>query len=145
MSGQFKWEAMAAMMKPEEVGASLTSLTKLDAPTRPAAASAYLGPKLWDKPIQAKFNEDDFFVMNIDEFLAENDLQLAGRVEGRGEESPEPEHLPCVSPDMASSVSPPRVDEVIVPTRPSIIVARGETPSHFLLIIFISFSFSYSF
>ena len=35
-----------------------------------------LGPKLWEKPIQAKFNEDDFFVMNIDEFLAENNLQV---------------------------------------------------------------------
>ena len=36
----------------------------------------FLGPKLWEKPIQAKFNEDDFFVMNIDEFLAENNLQV---------------------------------------------------------------------
>ena len=40
----------------------------------------YSGPKLWEKPIQAKFNEDDFFVMNIDEFLAENNLQVKGNV-----------------------------------------------------------------
>merc|ERR1711973_755063 len=61
-------------------------------------------------PIQAKFNEDDFFVMNIDEFLAENNLQLEAQAESRAkvETSPEPEELSCVSPNMMSSVSPPR-------------------------------------
>lgn len=37
-----------------------------------APESAYLGPKLWEKPIS--FNEDDYFVMNIEDFLAENEL-----------------------------------------------------------------------
>ena len=42
----------------------------------PAPESAYLGPRLWEKPISLQqFNEDDFFVMNIDDFLAENDIQ----------------------------------------------------------------------
>ena len=40
----------------------------------------FTGPKLWDKPISLQeFNEDDFFVMNIDEFLAENNLQVSWR------------------------------------------------------------------
>merc|ERR1712210_352436 len=50
--------------------------TACDEPNSPEASSAYLGPKLWEKPIQAKFNEDDFFVMNIDEFLKENQIAL---------------------------------------------------------------------
>merc|ERR1712212_214347 len=74
------------------------------------------------------FNEDDFFVMNIDEFLAENNLQLEARAaeeeeEAKVETSPEPEELSCVSPNMMSSVSPPRVEESPM-TRPSIIVSR---------------------
>ena len=36
--------------------------------------TAYLGPKLWEKPIS--FNEDDYFVMNIEDFLAENELPM---------------------------------------------------------------------
>merc|ERR1711962_1081580 len=39
------------------------------------------------------------------------------------ETSPEPKELSCVSPNMMSSVSPPRVDESPV-SRPSIIVSR---------------------
>merc|ERR1719410_1521247 len=63
--------------------------------------------------------------MNIDEFLAENNLQLEAQAESRAkvETSPEPEELRCVSPNMMSSVSPPRVDESPV-SRPSIIVSR---------------------
>ena len=50
--------------------------------------------------------------------------------EAKVETSPEPEELSCVSPNMMSSVSPPRVDESPM-TRPSIIVSRGElAPSH---------------
>ena len=45
--------------------------------------------------------------------------------EAKVETSPEPEELSCVSPNMMSSVSPPRVDESPI-TRPSIIVSRGE-------------------
>ena len=41
----------------------------------PAPESAFLGPKLWQKPISfQEFNEDDFFVMNIEDFLTENDM-----------------------------------------------------------------------
>ena len=36
-----------------------------------------LGPKLWEKPMSLQqFHEDDFFVMNIEEFLAENNLKV---------------------------------------------------------------------
>jgi len=117
-----KWDGT---MGEEQAGDAKTAC---DEPNSPEASSAYLGPKLWEKPIQAKFNEDDFFVMNIDEFLAENNLQLEARVaeeEGQAkvETSPEPEELSCVSPNMMSSVSPPRVEESPM-TRPSIIVSR---------------------
>ena len=44
------------------------------------------------------------------------------------ETSPEPEELSCVSPNMMSSVSPPRVEESPM-TRPSIIVSRGDFTS----------------
>ena len=44
------------------------------------------------------------------------------------ETSPEPEELSCVSPNMMSSVSPPRVEESTM-TRPSIIVSRGDFTS----------------
>jgi len=122
MSVLMKWDGT---MGEEQAGDAKTAC---DEPNSPEASSAYLGPKLWEKPIQAKFNEDDFFVMNIDEFLAENNLQLEARVaeeegEAKVETSPEPEELSCVSPNMMSSVSPPRVDESPI-TRPSIIVSR---------------------
>jgi len=122
MSVLMKWDGT---MGEEQAGDAKTAC---DEPNSPEASSAYLGPKLWEKPIQAKFNEDDFFVMNIDEFLAENNLQLEARVaeeEGQAkvETSPEPEELSCVSPNMMSSVSPPRVEESPM-TRPSIIVSR---------------------
>merc|ERR1719238_2494890 len=118
-----KWEGDGVKVDP-----GCPSKPGCDQPNSPEASSAYLGPKLWEKPIQAKFNEDDFFVMNIDEFLAENNLQLEARVaeeEGQAkvETSPEPEELSCVSPNMMSSVSPPRVEESPM-TRPSIIVSR---------------------
>lgn len=39
--------------------------------------SAFLGPKLWDKPISLPpLDETEFSVMNIDEFLTENNLNL---------------------------------------------------------------------
>merc|ERR1719348_1374616 len=118
-----KWEGEGVKVDPGG-----PSKPGVDQPNSPEASSAYLGPKLWEKPIQAKFNEDDFFVMNIDEFLAENNLQLEARAaeeegEAKVETSPEPEELSCVSPNMMSSVSPPRVDESPI-TRPSIIVSR---------------------
>ena len=35
------------------------------------------GPKLWDKHLSLQeFDEDDFSVMNIEEFLHENDIQV---------------------------------------------------------------------
>ena len=52
-----------------------TLKAKLEAEPSIAPESAYLGPKLWQKPISLEeFNEDDFFVMNIEDFLSENDL-----------------------------------------------------------------------
>jgi hypothetical protein len=130
---------MSVLMKWEDDGVKVDpgcpSKPGSHQPSSPEASSAYLGPKLWEKPIQAKFNEDDFFVMNIDEFLAENNLQLEARAaedenETKEERSPEPEELTCVSPSrmsspshMMSSVSPPRIEETPI-TRPSIIVSR---------------------
>ena len=62
--------------------------------------------------------------------------QLEAQAESRAkvETSPEPEELSCVSPNMMSSVSPPRVDESPV-SRPSIIVSRGDFAQlvHFLI------------
>ena len=87
MSVLMKWDGDVVQVDP----GSPPSKPGCDQPSSPEASSAYLGiqhsrllfinylflgPKLWEKPIQAKFNEDDFFVMNIDEFLAENNLQV---------------------------------------------------------------------
>jgi len=123
--GLMKWESREGDGKEGVKMDSGPTKPGCEQPSSPEASSAYLGPKLWEKPIQAKFNEDDFFVMNIDEFLAENNLQLEAQAESRAkvETSPEPEELSCVSPNMMSSVSPPRVDESPV-SRPSIIVSR---------------------
>jgi len=92
--------------------------------------SAYLGPKLWDKPLSLQpFQEDDFFVMNIEEFLAENNLQADI---SSPKSSPEPEELSCTSPSsVIRSVSPPMTPRhqapiINIPTptqRPSIIVS----------------------
>lgn len=117
------------MMTSKPLGGSGTTIMKLkeDEPRSPDASNAYLGPKLWDKPISLQeFNEEDFFVMNIDEFLAENNLQLDAkdrsaphiRQGGPVETSPEPETLACTSPHRISCSSPP--------ARPSIIVANRD-------------------
>lgn len=45
---------------------------------------AYLGPKLWEKPITLPFNADDYFVMNISEFLEENNLQETPSLQNQG-------------------------------------------------------------
>ena len=46
----------------------------------PDPQAAYLGPRLWEKPISLQqFNEEDFFVMNIDEFLTENNLSMESK------------------------------------------------------------------
>ena len=40
--------------------------------------SAFLGPKLWSKPVQMPMNNDsdeEFAVMNIDDFLSENGFE----------------------------------------------------------------------
>jgi len=79
----------------------------------------YLGPKL--------YSEDDFFVMNLDEFLEENNLMT----NVKGEDlSPEPEELPCGSPKGSSSSmscgSPTSVLDPLPsysPHRPGVIVA----------------------
>jgi len=106
--------------------------------------SAYLGPKLWDRPISLQnFNEDDFFVMNISEFLAENNLQEDGGKTAQDDsigmaDSPEAQRLTEVSsPENiyeASTPSPPPIhfesricdtkDDSPVPSRPSIIVTN---------------------
>jgi len=102
--------------------------------------SAYLGPKLWDRPLSLeKFNEDDFFVMNISEFLAENNFQETGKETEQddivmNDTSESEPYSPAASPrdifgsgtpaspmgntDSGASVSSPQ------PSRPSIIVSN---------------------
>jgi len=82
----------------EKVEANEMSLKgeKVEVESVPRPEAAYLGPKLWEKPISLQqFNEDDFFVMNIDDFLAENDLQKEkfGNALKENETSPEPESM----------------------------------------------------
>ena len=81
----------------------------------PNPESAFLGPKLWDKPISLQqFNEDDFFVMNIDDFLAENEIdkdKLGNALKVRKEriffsdEDPDPNPDPVGSGFLAGSGS----------------------------------------
>jgi hypothetical protein len=53
---------------------------KVEVERTPDPQSAYLGPRLWEKPISLQqFNEEDFFVMNIDEFLTENNLSVESK------------------------------------------------------------------
>jgi hypothetical protein len=53
---------------------------KVEVERSPDPQAAYLGPRLWEKPISLQqFNEDDFFVMNIDEFLTENNLSMESK------------------------------------------------------------------
>lgn len=138
--------------KPQEISRK----AKIEPGYSPRQQSAYLGPKLWEKSLSLqKFNEDDFFVMNIEEFLAENNLQVDNRSNNGSETSPEPEELSCASPTSVTysdhgqrqtyseqrqtshahgPVSPPttlehRVPIINVPspaTRPSIIVSTKE-------------------
>jgi len=55
--------------------------------------SAFLGPKLWSKPIQMPLtletqeDNEDFAVMNIDDFLSENEFDLTGSVKYEDEPS----------------------------------------------------------
>eukprot|EP00092_Neocalanus_flemingeri_P035870 GFUD01039052.1.p1 GENE.GFUD01039052.1~~GFUD01039052.1.p1 ORF type:complete len:313 (+),score=101.17 GFUD01039052.1:47-985(+) len=81
--------------------------------------SAYLGPKLWNKPISLPdLMEDDepSDVMNMEEFLAENNLQF--------------DIEPLQSPMWAEApVSPPtQVFDIKPQPRPSIIVAPKREP-----------------
>jgi len=79
--------------------------------------SAYLGPKLWDRPISLQnFNEDDFFVMNISEFLAENNLQEDGN--STNEESIHMEDA-SETQSMSSQASPEAFYEASSPTSPT--------------------------
>jgi len=82
--------------------------------------SAYLGPKLWNQPISLPdLMEDDdepSDIMNMDEFLAENNLHF----------DIEPQHSPMWG---GEPVSPPtQVVDIKPQTRPSIIVAPKREP-----------------
>jgi len=111
---------------------SLTK-TKVEVERSPDPQAAYLGPRLWEKPISLQqFNEDDFFVMNIDEFLTENNLSMESK-EGLNsslkydkDSSPEPETLECSSPSAVQgfqrSASP--ASRIVAPSpRPGVIVS----------------------
>jgi len=134
--------------KPQE----LPRKTKDEPNERQVQHSAYLGPKLWEKPMSLQqFSEDDFFVMNIEEFLAENNLQVDGSNNRPVETSPQPEEMRCNPPSSTiypnhlnvpsyphrnthEPMSPPTSFESKIPTvgnstppsRPSIIVSAKE-------------------
>lgn len=107
---------------------------KLEAEPNIAPESAYLGPKLWQKPITLQeFNEDDFFVMNIEDFLSENDIDRnkLDKAMKCNEGSPEPEEMRCTSMANLSlspvgsphqSVLSPEIQAVPSP-RPGVIVS----------------------
>eukprot|EP00092_Neocalanus_flemingeri_P021370 GFUD01023165.1.p1 GENE.GFUD01023165.1~~GFUD01023165.1.p1 ORF type:complete len:331 (-),score=74.58 GFUD01023165.1:65-1057(-) len=134
--------------KPQEIRRK----AKIEPSYSPEPRSAYLGPKLWEKPISLQeFSQDDFFVMNIEEFLAENNLQVDNKSKNGNETSPEPEELSCASPTAISyhpspqghghishshgPVSPPTTLEPRVPiinvpspaSRPGVIVSMKDT------------------
>jgi len=127
---------------------------KLEDDTNPAPESAYLGLKLWSKPISMQeFNDDDFDIMNIEDFLLENNLSkdtdMTEEVEIQGalksdEMSPEPDEMRCTnmaslslnSPQMSppsSTSSPPQspVHFVVPSPRPGVIVStKKEVITH---------------
>jgi len=123
--------------KPQEI----SNKTKTEPAHSPQQQSAYLGPKLWEKPMSLQqLQDDDFFVMNIEEFLAENNLQVD---HNSPQSSPEPEELSCASPTSViysgngqsyGPVSPPTTPDHQVPNlnapspaqRPSIIVSTKD-------------------
>jgi len=111
-----------------------TLKAKLEAEPNIAPESAYLGPKLWQKPISLQeFNEDDFFVMNIEDFLSENDLdkQHLDRAMKCDESSPEPDEMRCASPASLSFKSPISPEgSSICSERPSFVLSpTPATPS----------------
>jgi len=114
-----------------------TLKAKLEAEPNIAPESAYLGPKLWQKPISLQeFNEDDFFVMNIEDFLTENDMDRnkLDKAMKCNDGSPEPEDMRCTSlanlslaaspvgSPQQSVMSPPEIQAVPSP-RPGVIVS----------------------
>jgi len=108
---------------------------KLEDDTNPAPESAYLGLKLWSKPISIQeFNDDDFDIMNIEDFLLENNLsnkdtEISENVELQGalkcdEKSPEPDEMRCTS--MASlSLDSPQMS-------PTSSIESARSPVHFV-------------
>merc|ERR1712013_773732 len=105
----------SSMMMDHESSPDRKGLISVSDPT-----SAYLGPKLWDNPIslQDLIAEDEGCdVMNMDEFLAENNLSFD--MEPQQEQEQEQADSPMWS---QGPVSPP-VFDVKPLARPSIIVA----------------------
>jgi len=104
----------------------------------PTPESAFLGPKLWDKPISLQeFNEDDFFVMNIDDFLAENDLQKDkdkfGKALKENEKSPEPDEMRCTNPNILALKPESPMDVLSSPSpRPGVIVSTKDCKRNLL-------------
>eukprot|EP00088_Acartia_fossae_P054448 TRINITY_DN6254_c0_g1_i2.p1 TRINITY_DN6254_c0_g1~~TRINITY_DN6254_c0_g1_i2.p1 ORF type:complete len:322 (-),score=134.65 TRINITY_DN6254_c0_g1_i2:588-1553(-) len=124
-------------LKPEATAAHLKAKLEDEEPSSAAPESAFLGPKLWQKPISfQEFNEDDFFVMNIEDFLTENDMdkQKLDRAMKCDDMSPEPDEMRCTSlaslslkspigsPDQSSSSSVISAEHTPSP-RPGVIVS----------------------
>lgn len=116
-------------INPEEDGTQNKDFKLAAAPEPADPSAAFLGPKLWDKPISLPPLEEEeeegegvdgdaFDVMNMEDFLLENNIRLDSR-----RESTEDEDEPLV---MELVPEKQEQQEAIIPTRPNIIVANKE-------------------
>ena len=65
------------IMEDDEKQNKLSKATTITIPSEINPESAYLGPKLWSRsvPMPLTGDNDDFAVMNIDDFLSENGFE----------------------------------------------------------------------
>jgi len=127
--------------KPQSSVITLGSFARLknEATTLQSPSSAYLGPRLWDKSItipnldleneEEEEEEETSYndVMNMEDFLAENNIKM----DIMQERSPEPIEVNRYSPSafMGSPESPQSPCEIKPQPRPSIIMAPQNTNS----------------
>lgn len=121
-----------------KMSAPQTVKTKVEeVESAPSPGSAYLGPKIWQKNTISlqQLNEEDFFVMNMDDFFGDNSLgkdNLGGALK-KHELSPGPDEMRCANlSDIAmGSPSSPGMEAmspgIAVPSpRPGVIVSTKD-------------------
>lgn len=89
----------------------------------PDHSSAYLGPKPWQKPISLNLEEGDVMgdVMNIEEFLQENNIKMGPLGHEKGMKTEGPPTPPYSATDLRE-LPGSNAPDVKPPLRPSIIV-----------------------